>query len=98
MSSPRFSADGKSINVLVTDDRSVYPVRVNPDGGAAVRLMTPPVVVSSWTSEAGCSAVLGGGDARPTEVQAMEGGALRQITHQNDALLAGVADRADRGR
>ena len=88
VSAPRFSADGRSIDVLVTDDRSVYPVRVNPEGGAAVRLMTPPVVVSSWTSEAGCSAVLGGGDARPTDVQAMEGGALRQITHQNDALLA----------
>jgi dipeptidyl aminopeptidase/acylaminoacyl peptidase len=88
VSAPRFSADGRSIDVLVGDDRSVYPVRVNPEGGAAVRLMTPPVVVSNWTSEAGCSAVLGGGDARPAEVQAMEGGALRQITHQNDALLA----------
>src|SRR5262249_46355242 len=28
VSAPEFSADGKSITVLVTDDRSVYPARV----------------------------------------------------------------------
>jgi dipeptidyl aminopeptidase/acylaminoacyl peptidase len=90
VSAPRFSVDGKSIDLLVTDDRSVYPMRVSLDGGGASRLMTPPVVVSNWTSEAGCSAVLGGGDARPSEVHVMQGGALRQVTHQNDALLAEV--------
>ena len=88
VSAPRFSADGKSITFLVTDDRSVYPARVNLAGGGVEPLLQPPVAVSSWTVEGGCSAVLLGGDARYTEVQALEGSRLRQLTHQNDALFA----------
>jgi dipeptidyl aminopeptidase/acylaminoacyl peptidase len=88
ISAPRFSADGKSISFLVTDDRSVYPARVNLAGGSAERLLAPPVVVGNWTTAAGRAAVLSGADAKPTEVYAMEGGALRQLTHQNDALMA----------
>lgn len=87
VSSPRYSADGKSITFLVTDDRSVYPARVNLSGGGVERLMSPPIVVSSWNSNGGRSAVLSGGDKTPTEVYAVEGGSLRQITHQNDALF-----------
>jgi len=88
VSSPRFGADGKSITFTVTDDRSVYPARVNLAGGAVERLLTPPIVLSSWTSDGGCSAVLSGGDMRYTEIHAFEGGALRPLTHQNDALFA----------
>ena len=84
----RFTADGKALELLVTDDRSVYPSRVPVDGGAAQRLMTPPIVLSNWDKEGACSVALAGGDDQPTEVKAIEGATLRQITHQNDALLA----------
>lgn len=84
----RFTADGKAIEALVTDDRSVYPSRVPLDGGAAQRLMTPPIVLSSWDKEGACSVALAGSDDQPAEVKAIEGAALRQITHQNDALFA----------
>ena len=84
----RFTADGKSIELLVTDDRSVYPSRVPVDGGSAQRLMAPPIVLSNLDQEGSCSVGLAGGDDQPAEVKAIEGGALRQITHQNDALLA----------
>jgi dipeptidyl aminopeptidase/acylaminoacyl peptidase len=87
-SNPRFSADGKSISFFVADDRSVYPARVNLQGGSVERLMTPPIVVASATTGGGHSAVLSGSDTKYTEVYAMEGGALRQLTHQNDALFA----------
>jgi dipeptidyl aminopeptidase/acylaminoacyl peptidase len=87
VSAPRFSADGKAITVLVTDDRSVYPARVNLSGDAAVRLMAAPIVVNSPTVAGACSAVLSGGDSKHAEVYAMEGGALRQLSHQNDALF-----------
>ena len=87
ISTPRFSADGKSITFLVTDDRSVYPARVGVTGGNVERLISPPVVVSSWNSAAGRSVVLSGGDTKYTEVYAMEGSNLRQLTHQNDALF-----------
>ena len=88
VSSMRFTADGKAIDVLVTDDRSVYPSRVPLDGGAAQRLMAPPIVLSNWDKEGACSVALAGGDDQPAEVKAIEGATLRQITHQNDALFA----------
>src|SRR5207247_1581786 len=71
-------------------DRSVYPARAELAGGGVERLMAPPIVVSSPTVAAGCSAVLAGGAAEPTEVYAMQGGALRQLTRQNDELFAGL--------
>ena len=85
---PRFSPDGSAVTILVTDDRSVYPARVALSGGPVEPLLKPPVVASSWTEAGGCSAVLSGGDARYTEVYALEQGGLRQLTHQNDALFA----------
>jgi dipeptidyl aminopeptidase/acylaminoacyl peptidase len=90
VSQPRWSADGKSITVLVTDDRSVYPVRVPLSGGAAEPLMAKPIVVSAPHSAAGCSVVMSGGDSKHNEVYAVNGGALRQLTHQNDALMAEI--------
>ncbi len=84
----RFTADGKAIEVLVTDDRSVYPSRVPLETGSAQRLMEPPLVLSSWDKEGSCSVALAGGDDQPAEVKAIEGAALRQITHHNDALFA----------
>lgn len=86
VSGVRFSADGKSLNVLVTDDRSVYPASVTRN--TVQKLMNPPIVISGFTTGGGRTAVLSGSDNKPTEVYAMEGSALRQLTHQNDALLA----------
>jgi len=88
VSNPYYSPDGKSINVLVTDDRAVYPVRVDLASGKTERLMSPPVVIGTWDHSNGHVAVLSGGDNSPTEVYAFEGGKLRQLTHQNDALFA----------
>jgi len=88
VSSPVFSADGKSIRFLVTDDRSVYPAKVNLADGRVERLMSPPIVLSSWDMAAGHSVVLSGGNNKYTEIHAVEGSALRQITHHNDALFA----------
>ena len=88
VSSPGFSADGKFIRFLVTDDRSVYPAQAPLAGGKVERLLAPPVVVSSWESTGNRSVVLSGGDAKYTEVYAFDNGALRQLTRQNDALFA----------
>src|SRR5689334_4690869 len=57
VSSPRFSAEGKSIQFLVTDDRSVYPMKANVSGGSAQRLLNPPVVIQSWNFGSGKSLV-----------------------------------------
>lgn len=88
VSNPNYSADGRSLTVLVTDDRSVYPVKIDIGSGKARRLMEPPIVISSWDQANDRVAVLSGGDNHATEVYAFESGKLRQLTHQNDALFA----------
>ena len=88
VSSARFNADGSYINFLVTDDRSQYPVRAKVSGGPVERLMQPPIVLSSWNSGGNKTVVLSGGDKKAIEIQVVEPGGLRQLTHQNDALIA----------
>ena len=88
VSSPRFSADGKSIRFLVIDDRSVYPMKANLSGGAAERLLSPPVVISNWNTAAGRTVAMSGGNLKGSEIYVWEDSGLRQLTHQNDALLA----------
>src|SRR5690349_2352810 len=88
VSSPRFTADGKSILFLVTDDRSVYPMKASVSGGAAQRLLNPPVVIQSWNFGAGKSLVITGSDTKPGEIAVWEGNNFRPLTHQNDALMA----------
>jgi len=93
VSSPRFSADGTSITVLVTDDQSVYPARVILASNRIEKLITAPVVVSGATAAGTCAAVLSGGDAKATEVYRVDHAAgnvagLTQLSHQNDALFA----------
>ena len=88
VSSPTFSADGKTVHFLATDDQSVYPAQVNLASGKVERLLSPPIVVSSWESAGNRSVVLSGGDMKYTEIYAFENGALRQLTRQNDALFA----------
>lgn len=88
VSTPRFSADGISITFLVTDDRSVYPVRAKLAGGPVERLIKPPIVLSSWNSAGGRTVVLSGGNMKGGEIYVVEESGLRQLTHQNDALFA----------
>jgi dipeptidyl aminopeptidase/acylaminoacyl peptidase len=88
VASPRFSADGKSITVLVTDDQSVYPARVTLASNRVEQLMKPPVVVANLTSAGTCTATLSGGDAKAAEVYRVDSAGLVQLSHQNDALFA----------
>jgi dipeptidyl aminopeptidase/acylaminoacyl peptidase len=86
VTNPRFESDGKSIEFLVVDDRSVYPARLALSDTSVERLMSSPVVVSSPSDAGTCSAVLSGGDNKFTEVYVKDGVGLRQISHRNDAL------------
>jgi len=88
VSSPRFTPDGKAIQFLVTDDRSVYPMKANLAGGAAQRLLNPPVVLGNWNFNGGRTVAISGGDTKAGEIYVWEGNSLRQLTHQNDALFA----------
>ena len=81
----RSAGDGKSVIATVTDDRSVYPISITRN--AVRRLLDPPVVVSGLSIAGNHTVLLSGNDMKPTEIYAMEGKTLRQVTHQNDALM-----------
>jgi dipeptidyl aminopeptidase/acylaminoacyl peptidase len=88
VSSPYFSEDGKSIVVLESDDRWDYPISVTVAGQAVQKMLPSPVVLNSITHSTGCLAALSTSDKKATEIYAVEGGNLKQLTHQNDALFA----------
>src|SRR5438552_8536987 len=81
----RFGSEAGSLNALVSDDRSVYPISITRN--VVKRLLDPPVVVSSLSIAGGHTVLLSGDDKKSTEIYAMEGKTLRQLTHQNDALM-----------
>ncbi len=88
VSTPRFSTDGKTITVLVEDDRSEYPVAVSVDDGTTKRLLNEPGVVITQNDAAGHQVVIWTTDSAPGNVFALEDGKLRKLTGHNDALLA----------
>jgi dipeptidyl aminopeptidase/acylaminoacyl peptidase len=88
VSFPAFAADGKSLLFLVADDRSEYPARVALEGGKVERLVGSPMVAEALASKGGHTVVLCATDSAPSEVCALEGGALRKLTAHNDAMLS----------
>ena len=90
VSAPQFTADGRAIDVIVADDRSAYPARIPLAGGAAEKLMKPPLVMSARHESHGCSAAIAGSDTRPNEIFAVENGSLRPLTHQNGELFSQI--------
>jgi dipeptidyl aminopeptidase/acylaminoacyl peptidase len=86
---PRWSADGKSVVVLVADDRKRYLARVPVDGGAMERIADGTRVINAMSPGSdGAFAVLAATPTTYPEVFALEGTALRQLSHQNDSLFA----------
>jgi dipeptidyl aminopeptidase/acylaminoacyl peptidase len=81
--------DGKNLLFFVADDRIVYIGRTAAEGGLVDKLTSGRRTVSSLSqSSDGSLALLAGSAAEITEVHALDGGGLRKLTHQNDALLA----------
>jgi dipeptidyl aminopeptidase/acylaminoacyl peptidase len=91
IASPRFTPDGKSIVFLFTDDRARYVGAIPVSGGAMRKLIDGRRVIASFDmAKDGRIAVINGTAAQPNEVYALENGAVRQLSHQNDAWLAEV--------
>jgi dipeptidyl aminopeptidase/acylaminoacyl peptidase len=89
---PIWSADGASLTVVVVDDRSQYPARVNVSSGRVERLASGPRVVGSLSSVGsdGALAVLASTATELPEVAALEAGKLRRLSHQNDEWLSKI--------
>lgn len=88
VSSPLFSPDGKSITVIVEDDRNQYPASIDIATGNVTRLVREQGTARGLNSKAGHSVVIWSTDAKSPELYALEGNNLRVLTHHNDALLA----------
>jgi dipeptidyl aminopeptidase/acylaminoacyl peptidase len=86
-----WSADGQCIRVVVTDDRAAYVASVSVTSGAVDKLTSGERAASAIAPRAGGHlALLVSTPSHPDEVFALESGALRQLSHQNDAWLASV--------
>jgi dipeptidyl aminopeptidase/acylaminoacyl peptidase len=84
-----FSGDSAAIDIIVEDDDTTYPARVDLGSGSIVRSAAPgPFVVSALSNGGGHTALLKTDDGALAEVFALEDGRLRQLTAHNDAFLA----------
>ena len=86
-----WSADGQSLVFAVEDDRASYVARISASGGAVEKLTGGRRVVSSLSlGSDGKTALLTATAAELPEVHALENGAFRRLSHQNDAWLSEV--------
>jgi dipeptidyl aminopeptidase/acylaminoacyl peptidase len=88
VSTPRFSPDGKTITVLVEDDRSEYPLSVDVADGTTKRLIDDPGVAFTQNDAHGHQVLIWTTDSAPANILAFEDGKLRKLTGHNDALMA----------
>ncbi len=87
-----WSSDGQSLRVVVENDRTMYVAKVSAATGAVEKLTTGERTAVSISPRGtdGSLALIVDTPAAPGEVYAFEKGALRQLSHQNDAWLADV--------
>jgi dipeptidyl aminopeptidase/acylaminoacyl peptidase len=91
VTAPFWSADGRSITVVVIDDRVERVARIPVGGGPVVDVTSGKRVVTSLSpGPDGHFAVLASTPTAIPEVYALENGALRQLSHQNDEWIKGV--------
>jgi dipeptidyl aminopeptidase/acylaminoacyl peptidase len=82
-----FSADGKTISMLVEDDGNQYPARLDLSNNAIERLSTRPLVAYAQSAAGTRRAIVASDETTSSEVYALEGGGLRRLTHHSDKLL-----------
>lgn len=85
---PTWARDGQSIWALITDDRAQHLARIAVTSGAVTRVVEGRRVVSGFDLSASGRMVARVASATaPYEAFAVEGAALRALTHVNDSLL-----------
>ncbi len=88
---PRWSADGKSLYMLIEDDLNQHLAQLNLASGKIERRLEGRRNTPSYDlSSKGRIVVLDGTVTQPNEIFALEGSKTRPLSRQNDAWLAGV--------
>src|SRR5262249_50432830 len=86
-----WTSDSRQLMFVVTDDRVAYVGKVPAAGGPVEKLTTGLRVVSNLSRrQDGSVALLSTTAIEPDEVYAVENGAMRRLTHQNDELFASL--------
>lgn len=90
---PQFSSDGRHVVFLLEDRLSVHLARIPAAGGAVERLVRGDRVLSALeVGKKGELVVLESQSDHPAEVSLVQaGGALKRLSHINDAALEGIA-------
>lgn len=83
--SPRFTDDGALV-VIVKDNMHQYPLRIDLKTGEREKMLTDTGVVRAMDIASDRMVVRYGHVTRPLEIYALEGGKLRQLSHQNDNI------------
>ncbi|HEY7754007.1 MAG TPA: S9 family peptidase [Steroidobacteraceae bacterium] len=81
---PRFSQDGRSVLALVEQSRVTHLSRIELASGRITPLTTGPRFDVAFDVAGGRLAVLGGDDAHPYRLEAVERGRLRTIADHNE--------------
>ena len=85
-----FGADGKSVTMLVEDDGSTYPARLDVASGDVQRLVPTPITTASLTVVGARTAMVASTDYTAGEVYALDAASPRRLTTYGDALLSRV--------
>jgi len=92
VSSPKFSADGRSVYFLFEDGGNQHVARVASAGGAIDRIVAGERNVSAFDlGPAGELAVLETVPSRPGEISMARDGQLTRLTTANDEFLKGIS-------
>ena len=91
VSEPRWSPDGKSIFVILEDDRTQTLVRVPVEGGAPQTVIGGRRTIAAYDVGRDSRVVVRASTPdRPFEIFAVENNELRKLTKQNDAFVAQI--------
>jgi dipeptidyl aminopeptidase/acylaminoacyl peptidase len=85
-----FNADGESAMLLVEDDGSTYPARLDVSSGDVQRLVPTPITVASVSVAGARTAMVASTDYTAGEVYALDGTNAHRLTTHGDALLSKV--------
>jgi len=84
-----WTSDGRNLFFVVEDDRVTYVARVSTAGGNVEKITSGQRVVEGLSRrDDNTFALSSSTTTEPREVYAVEGGALRRLTHANDALVS----------
>ncbi len=89
VSPPVFTVNGAALLTTVTDDRDSYVARVSLTG-ALERVTQGAGDAAALSSASGRTVLLWSTNDHISEIHALEGSTLKQLTHHNDALLASL--------